>query len=197
MSEDAKNASLKEFRSRLTVLPSLEGSQAQDTLETLRLVHPHTVCWVDPLSLGPRLHEFNCYALAFRLVFVPEFFERRSGVIKAVVDMPLVFEMLKRTQQIDASEVRRLDLVVYSDQGKVCHAGVVVEQQAALTVRSKWGNGSIFDHTLLEVPLEYGWSVRYFAALPAKSAWELFIQHHERAINAFNEAKRQLLDDEL
>jgi hypothetical protein len=192
MSDAAKNASLRRFRSRLSALLTVDHSAMEDALEALRQEHPHTLTWVDPLALGARLREFNCYALAFRLVFADGFFERRTFRIPAAIDMPLVRELLRRTREIDVSHAKRLDLVVYGDHENICHAGVVVEVEPVLTVRSKWGNTSILDHAPLDVPLEYGWSIRYFAALPVTIAWDLFVQHHERTIRQIEKVRNEI-----
>jgi hypothetical protein len=64
------------------------------------------------------------------------------------------------------------DLIVYSNGGKITHAGVLV---APGLVISKWGLMHLWSHGILEVPARYGSDVRYFKRLRRGECIEAFV----------------------
>jgi len=81
----------------------------------------------------------------------------------------------KRLHEIEVSPPRGGDLVVYFGDAGVKHAGLVHRGG----VRSKWGDGHVWSHPTMQVPTDYGTSVRYFKrvslpeALAAHEAYAL------------------------
>lgn len=51
------------------------------------------------------------------------------------------------------------DLVVYYKSGSITHWGLYLEDQK---VESKWGSGSVCQHSIFDAPIEYGDTVRIF-----------------------------------
>jgi hypothetical protein len=79
----------------------------------------------------------------------------------------------KRLFEIEGSSARGGDLVVYFGDKGVEHVGLADRGR----VRSKWGKGHVWTHPTMEVPAQYGTSVRYYKRVPlpaALSAYEAY-----------------------
>ena len=80
--------------------------------------------------------------------------------------------------QIDSKEVEDGDVVVYSDDGVVKHAGRVQDGM----IVSKWGTAHLWWHRLYEVPLRYGSTVKFFKALASTDSELAFLHYAEEKL---------------
>lgn len=63
------------------------------------------------------------------------------------------------------------DLVMYFRDGAFKHAGLL---QGNGRVLSKWGQGHLYEHDILEIPHSYGDEVRYYESLDYDEAFDAF-----------------------
>jgi hypothetical protein len=67
------------------------------------------------------------------------------------------------------------DLVVYSRHGRVLHCGTLKESGRVV---SKWGDGCVWEHGFLELPVTYGNQLRFTRPIPRErlpSGFKLFV----------------------
>lgn len=77
-------------------------------------------------------------------------------------------------------------IVMYFDeQGGFMHAGLLAQHHR---VQSKWGTLGLYEHDTLEVPSNYGDTVRYFEHLSFEDAIELFFDFAEEKGVQFQDA---------
>ncbi len=72
-------------------------------------------------------------------------------------------------------EVRKRDLVLYENEQQITHSGVALPPE----IKSKWGEGSLYRHSLFALPLRYGSAVNFYAPpeLPAvESAYRAWLR---------------------
>ena len=103
----------------------------------------------DPAS--PKL---NCHAYSLNLHTTAQF--------QSALDPPLseFLEDLIRQQVLLARPIGAAedgDFVVYRSSGRIKHSG-----RLSMFVHSKWGEGSLFEHTPLAVPASYGSELHVF-----------------------------------
>lgn len=79
--------------------------------------------------------------------------------------------------EVAVTQARVGSIVMYFDNGgEFTHVGLMASHGR---VESKWGTVALYEHDLLEVPLNYGSMVRYFENLPYEQAIELFYDFAE------------------
>ena len=112
-------------------------------------------------STDPASPHVNCHAYALGLYRTLEFQRILTTPDFDFIDELIAGDLLIERLPCDA---RDNDLVVYrSATGKVTHSGFLVDR----FVHSKWGEGSLFEHTLFAAPARYGSDVKFFC--PPKS----------------------------
>ena len=178
---------LAQLRSALSAMEDWDWHQQVEKVEQLRPLYPHSI---RPLGFGPphetlfdRRREFNCLAYAFQLVVWQGFFEqRRHPAVKftPTLAQAMLFGMVEKS----AADKVDGDLVIYSNQTGIAHAGIV----RGHGVHSKWGTGYAWEHGTLEIPAGYGSTVSYYASASIKSSVALFNGLAERQIDEFNRA---------
>ncbi len=68
-------------------------------------------------------------------------------------------------------------LIVYSHKGRFRHIGRIVGEGR---VRSKWGIGHLYEHTLLKAPNSYGTEIRFFEPVDRDNALDAFYAYAKR-----------------
>ena len=105
----------------------------------------------------PASPQINCHAYALSLHTCGAFREiaraPESDFVASLVESGVLFDR-------PSGAVHERDLVLYRNGEQITHAGVVFPPE----VESKWGEGSIFRHTLFATPLRYGSVVSFYAA---------------------------------
>lgn len=169
------SVALRQALKRITE-SELDASQHPRLVNDLRSVHPHTIeVAVDPEVAHIPLHWYKCYHYALRLA-------ESAAVAK-------ISWMLDRTTWLNGEFMESLivhhlhgvpsgdgqdgDVIVYSDEREIVHAGIVTAER----VRSKWGDGHLWWHAALEVPLHYGSIVRLYRPIEPTVSEQAFITY--------------------
>src|SRR5262245_35696752 len=132
---------LTRLRSELSKLLPLTQPQQVALLDELTGIYPHSI---ESAGSGPIewVRQCNCYAFAFGLVAFPEFWDLKDHPVSPVVDLEFVAATLATTHEKLQAEATNEDVVIYSTEATIVHAGIVNGPR----VRSKWGNTFIWDH---------------------------------------------------
>ena len=83
--------------------------------------------------------------------------------------------LLKRgsLEERPKSETKEGDLILYFDANEWKHAGSVKQFDRVI---SKWGEGLLYKHALLEAPINYGSEIRCYKPLEGEDSYQLFKQ---------------------
>lgn len=110
------------------------------------------------------LDTFNCYAYALGIVDNPRYQALVERHHSALANSEFMSTLLVCGELIEINEanVRIGDLVIYSKDGRVTHAGVTVTDRQS--VLSKWGPNELYEHGLWEVPESYGGQMQFAEA---------------------------------
>jgi hypothetical protein len=105
--------------------------------------------------------KFNCFAFALGLHESENYFRIAafSAEPNVFADTPFVHRLIE-SHILNRAERREIgtQLVIYFHDGEVTHAGF----SSADRITSKWGTGQYFEHSLFEVPANYGNKITYF-----------------------------------
>jgi hypothetical protein len=142
-------------------------------IDRLRSIYSHSISGVYLANSLLPIREFTCLAFAFGLVNSPGYTRLLAQRVRPVISQALVTEVLSESVEIPASAATNGTIAVYPVGGEVVHAGIVQNGR----IRSKWGTNYVWDHAAFEVPLEYGWTVRYFDVPEAERIGVLFDVH--------------------
>jgi hypothetical protein len=150
----------------------------QECLQRLELItqeFPNAVCRLEePEALDA---DYSCLAYALGLAGEPTYEAVCRLNYNAARACGLFVEWLfkhGRLRQLALEEATSGDLVWYRGDGRFKHVGVVTE---AGRVRSKFGQGLLFEHDSWAVPMSYGTELWYSPPLPAAEALECFLQY--------------------
>jgi hypothetical protein len=153
-----------------------------DLLNEIKTEFNHSIA---PISLKIEFpEEFMCFEYALGLVNSLEYLGIRESEYRAGYFQPLgadnrfVTYMLEFgfLGEIAPSEAKEGDLIVYFDDDKPTHAGVVAKNGR---VTSKWGRGILVEHELFEAPATYGSKVKYYGMVDIKCCEDAFIEYCE------------------
>ena len=151
------------LRQQLDDLAILDTKDQLPQIEHLRKLHGHTL---DVLTNVKSDLGYNCVRYALRvhddawltsllrhIAFGPAKrpdIHMDTGFIRHLVDASALVETTQATGII----------VVYHNREKCLHIGRIVSQNR---IRSKWGNGHLYEHEYLQTPLSYGSDFRFYA----------------------------------
>lgn len=152
----------------------LPVEQHPDRVEALRSEFGHTIKIVNsdlPIS------GYTCAVHSFCLVNDPTYIDVASfGLGKTFAGAEFIHFLLGQglieERMPEASTVG--DLVLYFDGAAFKHVGRVSEGGRIL---SKWGLGYLYEHSVWEVPLDYGHKVQHFMGLDPEQGLDLFITY--------------------
>jgi len=149
------------LRHELDVASKLEEVSAyQAKLSVLRDRFGHRIAILP--EGRERMARFNCFAYALGLWNHAEYIRLVvTNNDSAVINSSTISEMLSEgvLAETDPNYASANDIVVYFDNGRVTHAGVVGDKGL---VRSKWGANEVHERAVWDVPATYGDVVRYF-----------------------------------
>lgn len=175
---------MDELRHKLTEITVQEVSLHADLLEQLSLKHKNTIARL-PIDDGISCEQedFMCFEYALRLVFSAEYlgikeFELRTRIHPIGASAEFMIFLLERQylSEIEEENAERGDLVVYFEEGKPTHAGILKESRRVI---SKWGKGLLLEHQLFEVPAIYGNECRFFKRPEVAACEDAFIEYAE------------------
>ena len=150
MSNDSLRADLSWITSN-----SVFAATETGYIERLRMATHHSIQVLS--SPGDNL-DYNCVMYAFDLVEYPQYGEAANTA--------LVQRLIETGEMIEQSDGEASSLCVYFDGEHVVHIGCFL---SSCRVRSKWGGRQLYEHSLFEVPQEYGSMFRAFS-VPGRDA---------------------------
>jgi hypothetical protein len=163
----------QELRLALDGITSIEVAEHESLIDGLRERYSHRIQLVERADPNRRFN--RCVPYALGLCDPPAAVLRISQVLLGRVFLsPAFLSYMVETvlQEIDRPSSANDDLVVYAGSG-IEHAGLVDGDR----VRSKWGEGHVWRHPLLEVPANYGSSIRYFRRVTPEAALSSFYKY--------------------
>ena len=117
--------------------------------------------------------QYNCFAYAFGLTESQAYNEivQKSATVRITGHFVRLY--LPPDTLVPAETPAPNDIVIYYYSGLPWHAAIY---EGGDMVRSKWGDGPVFTHRILEVPMDYG-SPRPFKVPPRELVEEAFISY--------------------
>lgn len=162
---------LEEMTKRFTGLVITHQVQV---VENIKQEYPHRIAvrsMADPRSL--RTWRFNCHAFTFGLWQQEAFWHLQTSCPDCWPDGAFVTNyLLPGMCQISETDIRAGNLVLYFDSERLTHSGVVYDD----LIRSKWGDGHVWEHALFEVPKSYGERAEYYTAPPNNLALDAYVK---------------------
>ncbi|HEX9466262.1 MAG TPA: hypothetical protein VGB82_26995 [Alphaproteobacteria bacterium] len=171
------------LRAELERVPRLPTEQQVPELLDIARRHPHSV--KAARKRVPEQTQYTCFVYATRLLWSPSYIRiaRKAKHFGGSARTPFFASpefvrhlldsgVLARISRGDAQEG---DTIVYQENEKPVHAGVIVGGDL---VRSKWGDGGrLFEHPMLEVPASYGDTVTRCRAIARADALKAFVRY--------------------
>lgn len=153
----------------------MNADQRAEMIQELSANHPHSIRQLPEQRLN-----YNCFEYAFELVG-SHLYEHiaevdcaaRRNVFFAGSEFARFLIETGTLIKVGENEARPGDVVTYFDDlGVPQHAGKIASDDQL--INSKWGGGPLLEHRLWEVPESYGKAVRFFRAIPADKAEQVF-----------------------
>lgn len=148
--------------------PSLLAELTRDCPNSIRiLASPHPI------------KRYTCLMHVFDFTERPEYVAIAShGVGRIYASPAFAHWLIAGGHLVEVAQDDALDgvLVFYFSEGSFKHVGLHGEDGRAV---SKWGQGHLYDHALLEVPVVYGAEVRFYRGVPFEDAYDLLVQFAE------------------
>lgn len=155
MTKNQHASSLRESLQSVTEKFKVVDHAAQ--IELIRQNYHHTI---QPISKVADGLKYNCVMSALGIqddsryvsmaMRCPHDVHANSNFVHFLVERGLLVE-----QAVPKAGL----IVAYLDEGRFRHVGKLVSHHRA---QSKWGIGLLYEHGLLEVPISYGDSLKYF-----------------------------------
>ncbi len=134
-------------------------------LEELKARYGHTITVLQ--DGAHEMERFNCFAYALRVSSDPLYRQLvDEWQSSSLINSEFVSEMIKQRHLLELpdGESPPGSLVLYFAGDQLRHAGIVENDFAEPTIRSKWGGNEVHRHKLWEVPACHGDRVRFFRA---------------------------------
>jgi hypothetical protein len=138
-------------------------------IEGLRKEYRHTI----DLLEGSKLQKCNCYEYALNIDLELASWLGNSDLPDLFCAEHFISGLILQLQRIDPTDVSDNALAFYFNNDTIAHAGVMKGSR----VISKWGKGHIYRHALLEVPANYGKTVRFYGAITNRLANRYFVDY--------------------
>jgi len=147
-------------------------------ISDLTIEIPHSI-ELAPAGFAPALSidRYNCFEFALGLAGRREVMLISSFVPSTCCNATFVEYLIPSPLTAVGKSPSDGDLVLYRDSQQFTHAGLIHHNR----VLSKWGEGYLWLHDLLEVPASYGDSVSFFASPNPDEILTKFIEFaHQR-----------------
>ena len=147
-------------------------------IDRLREIYSHTIAGIYLTKPPIPVREFTCFAFALGLVTW-----RRSAILLSQPVRPIISQAFLRDVLSESSEIRvgqaaNGTVAMYQVGDEFVHAGIVHDRR----IRSKWGNGYVWEHGEFEIPLDYGSTIRHFNVPGKKRITDIFSRHAEQQL---------------
>jgi hypothetical protein len=168
-------AALDEITSKVTAEDV--GRQVQ-LVRSLAARYSHSITLVvEAVPSNPATFQYTCFQHAFELVDPPRAIKEIAMLYPTVYPSAEFVEYLiaHYLREVTAHNARDADVVVYSSDVAIRHAGKVRGD----LILSKWGTAHLWSHRLFEVPASYGSIVRLFSHLSHDESAVAFVEFAE------------------
>ena len=138
--------------------------------------YPHTI---DVAASPHPINRYTCLMHVFDLMEKPEYIAIANwglGNVFAGADFAHWLIDNDELTPLQADNAQAGDLVMYFRDGAFKHVGLL---QGSGRVLSKWGQGNLYEHGVLEVPNSYGDDVRYYESVGYEDAFDAFTRFAE------------------
>jgi hypothetical protein len=182
------NDLLRERLQQITLDLNVAPHAAQ--IDTLRAEIPHT----ESIRDGPAPNNrYTCAVHAFTLVEHPTYLaiagfgrgETFAG--KSFIEYLLKHGLLREKPEGSAEAG---DLIIYVLDDEFSHVGRMTSRERVV---SKWGTGLLYEHSIWEVPTNYGGWVHYYEGPNADESLELFLRYAETQASGSPRHERRLV----
>lgn len=129
---------------------------------------------------GFPIDRYTCIVHALNLIENPDYVRIAGlGLGRVFAGTDFVNFLLTKgyLEEISLEDVSEGDLIIYFDNGQVTHAGKMIRDNRVI---SKWGRGYLYEHSIWEMPQQYGNNVRYFKGIKRETALQHFIEYAEQ-----------------
>lgn len=161
-----------------------EPSRHRGRLAEISSEFPNTI---KPLELHLPEGGYTCGMYVFWFCEDEDYIEIAGLHVPNVYAGPAFFEWLianRHVQGIEEAEAGEDDLVMYFDNGRWKHVGLLKPDNR---VEFKWGLGLLYDHGQWEVPKNYGNEIRFFRSISPDEAIEHFVTYAKSRGVSFQE----------
>jgi len=143
-------------------------------IDELRTTYEHSIeSFKDTAVDDIPIHTYNCFMYALGIacsnsvIAICDILRNETRIDGTFIES-LISNYLKKTQRHDGG------LLIYSNEtGIVMHAGII----QGTRVVSKWGKGKLWIHRPLELPKQYGSTIRTYSRLDPDVIEQAFITY--------------------
>ena len=147
-------------------------------VDRLREIHSHTISGIYLKNPPIPVREFTCFAFALGLVTWRKSAILLSQPVRPIISQAFLSEMLSESIEVRARDVTNGTVAIYQVGDEFVHAGIVHDGR----IRSKWGNGYLWEHGEFEIPLDYGSNIRHFNVPGKKRITDILSRHAEQQL---------------
>lgn len=159
-----------ELRQLLETIPTLELTEQEAKLESVRKSNRHSISKIDSDYLFHDWGTYNCFEFALGLTEFPDYVNVKKQNIFA--NSEFIGFLLKNGHiEEDGNE----GVIIYFNGEIPKHAGQFRNNR----VQSKWGSGLVFNHEALEVPLSYGNTFKIYKNVDSSEMLKHFYDYAE------------------
>lgn len=165
------------LRKRLKQIIASNVSDHPSLLEDLSREIENTIKILD--SEHP-IDRYTCFVYVFDFVEDPAYVRIATYGSGRVFAGPEFVKFLLNNNylsEIRPTEVGDNDIVIYFNGAEIKHAGKISVNGRVI---SKWGIGHLFEHSIFEVPEQYGNDIRYYKQLAKETALDYFFKYAEQ-----------------
>lgn len=175
--DDPNQLALRQKLDTITCDPTGYAAGTQPgPVTALRKEMPHSIQCICPAYRWERRSwDYNCHAFSLGFSTREEFWDARPKVEELLPESDFMTILIEqRVLDLRSRDrVQEGDLLLYYSGSELKHSGVVVRGR----IRSKWGNGNMWEHLIGEVPLRYGDRVDPFNSPESQSVLRKYLVH--------------------
>ena len=147
-------------------------------IDRLREIHSHTIAGLYLKHPPIPVREFTCFAFALGLVTWRKSAILLSQPVRPIISQAFLSDVLSESIEVLARDATNGTVAIYQVEDEFVHAGIVHEGR----IRSKWGNGYLWEHGEFEIPLDYGSTIRHFNIPGKKRITDILSRHAEQQL---------------
>jgi hypothetical protein len=152
---------------------TFEAEKHRGQITVISYKYPHSIEWLE--SPQP-INQYTCIVHALDFIGYKPYENIAARFHDVYVGPEFLHFLLEMGIFEEIKNPKKGNLAFYSDNGKIKHAGVYVDED---TIESKWGQGNLWRHKPFEVPSSYGDHVNCYLQLPKEEVIEYFLDFAE------------------